>query len=350
MKAIGSYYLIAVALLWSCLSICAQAIDLPLDSGEATSVAPSTTLPIEKEALPTNSASGEARGQTAAQFDKLFGMTRGTAADSAAPGPYPGRHSASTWSPTHFEIEGFAQWRNISSNSSLTTTNYGTTSLDKDLGIGNSTAGPLIRIIWTPDHKIKGATSKIWMEYGQINRSRTRTISGTVTLPGIIYLIDTTLKAEFKTKQFEMGYAPRWGNDKFKIGPNLTYEHLTVDLILTDLTSGAPPPITRSLNIPNNVLLIGADFEYTPAPQFKAYGHLGAVPCCGGGWHVFESEFGAKYYLTRSFSLLGGVRYQYLKRDFTVRAAVVNNVIVGPFSGFLKFPGIGPFVGASWRF
>jgi hypothetical protein len=175
-------------------------------------------------------------------------------------------------------------------------------------------------------------------------------ISGTVTFPGTIYLVNSTLKSELSTKQFELGYAPRWGNDKFRIGPSITYERLNVNFILTNLTPGAPPPARRELAVPNNVVLIGADFDYRPVNRFDAYGKLGAVPCCGGGWHVFESEFGVKYYFTRRLGLIGGVRYSYLKRDFNVPATVVNNVTAGPFSGFLKFPGVGPFVGATFRF
>jgi len=204
-------------------------------------------------------------------------------------------------------------------------------------------AGPLFRFIWTPEKKILHATSKVWVEYGQIDRSRTKTISGSFAFAGRIYLVDSTLKTELNTKQFEMGYAPRWGNDTFRIGPSFTYERLDVDFILTDLTPGAPPPIRREVNVPNNVFLVGGDFDYTPTNRIDAYGHLGAVPCCGGGWHVFESEFGTKYFFTRHISVMGGVRYSYLRRDFDLPETAVTSgdqtVTVGPFSGSLKIPG-----------
>jgi len=156
--------------------------------------------------------------------------------------------------------------------------------------------------------------------------------------------------AELNTKQFELGYAPRWGNDKFRIGPSFVYERLDVDFKLSNLTPGALPPIVRDVNVPNNVVLIGADFDFTPVHKIDAYGHLGAVPCCGGGWHVFESEFGTKYYFTHHLSIMGGVRYSYLKRDFGIPATDIPGSTVGPFSGYVKFPGIGPFVGISGRF
>ena len=96
--------------------------------------------------------------------------------------------------------------------------------------------------------------------------------------------------------------------------------------------------------------LLGTDFDYTPKRRFDLYGHAGAVPCCGGGWHVFESELGAKYYFAHGLGVMGGVRYSYVKRDWSVPANVVGGVTIGPFSGFLKFPELGPFAGISWKF
>ena len=84
------------------------------------------------------------------------------------------------------------------------------------------------------------------------------------------------------------------------------------------------------------------------------YGQSGWIPCCGGGWHGNETEFGAKYFIRRNFSILGGLKYYWLKRDFSKPATTATvgeeSVILGPFSGFIKFPGIGPFVGATFDF
>ncbi len=261
----------------------------------------------------------------------------------AARTPYPGGGSGgASSSPTHFEIEGFVQWRNITRQGNISTSDN--VSLTNTLGIGNYKAGPLVRFIWTPEGKILGASSKIWVEYGKIDRSRTRQISGTFTFDGRVYLGDATLKAELKTKQFEFGYAPRWGNEKFKIGPSFAYERLNVDFILSDLSPGAPPPTTKNVNVPNNIFLMGGDFEYTPIQKFKAYGHFGAVPCCGGGWHAFESEVGSKYFLNDTLGIMAGIRYSYFRRDFE---ATANGTTA---NGSLKFPGWGPFLGASFRF
>jgi hypothetical protein len=358
MRTISSCYLTTAALLWICFSTRPQAIALPLDSGAITSAAASTGLPNIEDSLPSTQQEPAAGPRVIDPIETLLAKSRHTVeqgtgvfdASQAVPPTYPGgSRGTSEWSPTHFEIEGFAQWRNISSDGSLTTTNYGNASFS-GLSLANYKAGPLVRFIWTPEFKILGATSKVWIEYGQIPRSRTRTIMRTVSFPGVIYIINTTLRAELKTKQFELGYAPRWGNDKFRIGPSFTYERLSVGLTLTDLSPNASPPITRSFKVPNNVFLIGADFDYTPVRRFDIYGKAGAVPCCGSGWHVFESELGTKVYFIRSLSLMGGVRYAYLKRDFNVPAFLVNGVSVGPYSGFLKTPGVGPFVGASYRF
>jgi len=208
----------------------------------------------------------------------------------------------------------------------------------------------LVRFIWTPEKEIAHATSKVWFEYGQIDRSRTTTISNNFIINGVPYPINATVRGDLNTKQFEMGYAPRWGNDKFRIGPSITYERLDVSMMVANLTPGAPPPTTTSLSVPNNVLLIGGDFDYIPNNKVDAYGHFGAVPCCGGGWHIFESEWGLKYYFSGHVGIIGGFRYQYMKRDFNVPATVVGTSTVGPFSGNFKFPGIGPYIGLNCRF
>jgi hypothetical protein len=216
---------------------------------------------------------------------------------AAAPAAYPAgvplpHGSSNEWPPAHFEILGFAQWRNLSSNSGFSSsyclpsgcvTNTGTFS--NNLGLSGFGVGPDFRFIWTPEKKILNATSKMWVEYGQINRSKTRTISGSFTFLGVTYVINSTLQAQLNTKQFELGYAPRWGNDKFRIGPMFEYQRLSVDFTLNNLTTGAPPPAHRSVNFPNNIVLLGIDFDYMPIRQFDVFGRTGWIPCCGGGWH-----------------------------------------------------------------
>jgi hypothetical protein len=212
--------------------------------------------------------------------------------------------------------------------------------------------GPDFGFIWTPDKKILGAKSKVWVEWEQLNRSKTRNVSGEFTFDGVTYAVDATLETQLKTRLFSLGWAPQWGNDKFRIGPEVVYQHLTVDVILTNQTPGAPPPRTQSVDVPNNLAIIGLNFDYTPVQQFAIYGRSGWIPCCGGGWHGNQTEFGAKYYIRRNFSILGGLRYYWLKRDFNLPAQQVGqpSVTLGPFSGYIKFPGVGPFVGATYRF
>jgi len=259
------------------------------------------------------------------------------------------RTSKSKGKSPHFEIEGIAQWQNISSSSGLTTANFGTINLSNTLGVAKMQVGPLLRFIWTPDFKFLGAKSKVSVEYGQITRLRTRTISQSFTFLGNLYVINSTLSAQFQTRQFEIAYAARWGNQKFRIGPGSWCERLDVNLALSDVIN-ALPPLKGDLDFPNGVYLLGVDFDYTPDRRFDLYGHAGAVPCCGGGWHVFESELGAKYFFAHGFGAMGGVRYSYVKRDYSVPANTVGDLTIGPFHGFLKFPELGPFVGMTWRF
>jgi hypothetical protein len=171
---------------------------------------------------------------------------------------------------------------------------------------------------------------------------------------GVTYEVDESVQVQLKSRNFDLGYAPHWGNDKFGIGPMVQYQHLGVQFILNNLTPGAPPPAIINVNVPNNLVLLGLDFDFKPVQQLDVYGRSGWVPCCGGGWHVNQTEFGAKYYIRRNFSILGGFKYDYLKRDFNAPATTVTTELgsatIGPFSAFIKFPGIGPFIGASVRF
>lgn len=81
---------------------------------------------------------------------------------------------------------------------------------------------------------------------------------------------------------------------------------------------------SRNVNVPNNILLMGIDFDYTPVRRLGVFGRNRWISCCGGGWHDNESEFGAKHYLRRNFSVLGGFRYYHLKRDFSAVATTVT--------------------------
>jgi hypothetical protein len=279
----------------------------------------------------------------------------------AYPAAGPAPHSSSAWKPTHFEVFGDAQWRNLTSSNGFSSsyclpsgciTNSG--SLKSDLGLGAWGVGPHIGFIWTPSKEILGATSKIWVEWGQLNRSDTRTLVASVTFLGVTYVAAATLQGELNNRAFTIGYAPRWGNDKFRIGPAFWYQRLTVDFILNNLTTGAPPPVHLEQDFPNNVGMIGADYDYMPVHDFDLFGRAGWVPCCGGGYHGNETEFGAKYYFLHNLSIMGGIRYYWLKRDFSAPATTYTvgdqSVTLGPFSGFIKFPGVGPFIGASYRF
>jgi hypothetical protein len=356
MTTIWKRLLIAAALLWICSSISVHAYARPVDANDGTEQLASTLVRGNGELSPSTLSRQGIPTEQRNPFDKFVEAhaqtgTQGSSTLGAAPAAYPAESPGpSGWNSTHFEIEGFAQWRNIMTSGSISTANNGSISLRNDLGVGDLVPGPLIRGIWTPEFEFMGATSKFWVEYGQINRSRTQDLSRTLILGGRLYLRGSTMRTELQTKQFELGYAPRWGNSKFRIGPSFIYERLNVDFSLTDLTPGAPPPIKQAVKVPNNVFLVGFDFDYTPIKLFDIYGHAGAVPCCGGGWHVFESEFGTKYYFARNFSIMGGVRYSYLRYDFELPGISVGNVTVGPFPGSLKFPGVGPFIGGSWRF
>jgi len=363
----------AAALLWACVATFSHARPLPADSTEATNPTPSTAAPSQGGVLLTAQLNPTASGLWANPFDNVLETAKGSVIKSqamldmkslvpAAPAPVPGGspqkgQKAASGQKTHFEIQGIAQWKKFSSNGDITyNTSAGggisnTINFNSVLGIANFQAGPLFRFIWTPEKEIKGATSKIWIEYGQVDRSVSKTIQTQFVFLGNIYIVDATLHTQVNTKQFKMGYAPRWGNDKFRIGPAFVFEYLSVDVALsaTGPTAGSGT-VANSISVPNPLVTIGGDFEYTPNDKIDLYGNAGAVPCCGGGWHVFESEWGAKYFFKHGFGVVGGIKYDHLRRDFNVPASVVNGVTVGPFSGAFRFPTWGPFVGATFKF
>jgi hypothetical protein len=365
----------SAVLLWMCAATLGHAQTLRADSSNATIPAAATVVPIEDGALLTAQINPTASGLWANPFDRVSAVARDSSVQipailgmstlvPAAPAPLPGGspNSAKTGpsshaKKTHFEIQGMAQWNKLTSNGNLSynTTvaggQNGTVGFSDALGIANFQAGPLLRAIWIPDKKILGAENKFWVEYGQVDRSRVKTITTQFVFLGDIYLVNSTLKSDLNSKEFKFGYAPRWGNDKFKIGPAIVIGYLDVNVALaaTNITGGGST-VSYSINVPNPLLTLGADFDYTPNSKFAMYGKAGAVPCCGGGWHVFESEWGAKYFFSHGFGLIGGIKYDHKTRDFSVPARVVGEQTVGPFSGALKFPNWGPFIGVTWKF
>jgi len=283
-------------------------------------------------------------------FAKLFA---GQAQEAAAAGGYPASPQmgspSSSWAPTHFEIEGMVQWKNLNESVNISSTNSGF-NLSRDLGLTGQTPGFLLRFVWTPEKKILGAKSLLRIDYGQINRTHTRTLTREINFEGEVYTVGAAIQTQVHNAKFEVAYAPLWGNDKFRIGPLISVGDLIVNVKLTGATLSSPTPVSVASNNSNFIVTLGFDFEFTPVKQVDLYGHLGAIPCCGAGWTGTESEFGLKYYLARSFSISGGVRQSSLTRSFTVGPVTVNGTTFGPVHGSLEWVGVGPFIAATYRF
>jgi hypothetical protein len=289
-------------------------------------------------------------------FAKLFaGQAQ---LDETAAGGYPGSpqrgaHPSPTWAPTHYEIEGFVQWRNLNQDVNINTSGTATGTsfnLSRDLGLSGQTPGFLFRFLWTPQKKILHASSLLRVEYGQIDRTKTRILTREITFEGETYFVGASLKTQTHNASFEAAYAPLWGTDKFKIGPQFVFQDLIINVKLAGSTLSSTAPVTVTSNNSNFVFQLGFDFEITPVKQVDIYGHLGAIPCCGGGWTGTQSEFGVKYYVSRSVSVIGGVRQNSLTRSFTAGPKTVNGITFGPVSASLEWVGVGPFFGASYRF
>jgi hypothetical protein len=269
----------------------------------------------------------------------------GNGTDLGGVGSFPQAPSSAPWRPTHYEFEGIMQWKNFSTKSSISTGPNTTINFSSDLGFSGLSLGPLVRFLWTPEYKLLGASSKLRIEYGEIPRSHNIIISRGLEFLGETYAIDVHVRDQLKTQSFEVSYSPQWGDDKFKVGPLITYQLLTLKFSLSNLSPGASPPTTRAVSFPNSAVLLGGTFDFTPIHQVEAYGFLGAIPCCGGGWHEFDSEFGLKYHVAQHFSVLGGVRYSYLTRTFNFSLPREHTV-----AGFLRWPGVGPFIGIGLSF
>jgi hypothetical protein len=287
-------------------------------------------------------------------FTKLFAGQAQDAAEAGGYPPSPQRASsgASSWAPTHFEIQGFVQWRNLNQDVNINTSGTATGTsfnLSRDLGLSGQTPGFLFRFLWTPEKKILHASSLLRVEYGQLNRTKTHVLTREITFEGETYTVGAAVQTHAHNASFEAAYAPLWGNNKFKIGPQFVFQDLVVNVRLSGATLSSTTPVVVTSNNNNFVFQLGFDFELTPVRQVDIYGHLGAIPCCGGGWTGTQSEFGVKYYVARSFSIIGGVRQNSLTRSFTAGPKTENGITFGPVHASLEWVGVGPFVGASFR-
>jgi hypothetical protein len=289
--------------------------------------------------------------------DPLAKLFAGQAQDEAAARGYPGSpqmHSSTpSQAPPHFEIQGMVQWRNLDEHVNINTngTAAGTSfNLSRDLGLSGQTPGFLFRFLWTPEKKILHASSMLRAEYGQIDRTHTRTLTGEITFEGQTYPVGASIQTQLHNASFEAAYAPLWGNDKFKIGPQFVFQDLIINVKLKGATLSSPTQVTVTSDNSNFVFQLGFDFELTPIRQVDVYGHLGAIPCCGGGWTGSQSEFGVKYFIGSSFGIIGGVRQNSLTRSFTVGPKTVDGETFGPVSASIGWSGVGPFVGATYRF
>jgi hypothetical protein len=287
-------------------------------------------------------------------FAKLFA---GQAQDEGAAGGYPGSpktgRSSPSEAPPHYEIEGFVQWRNLNESANINTSGTATGlafNVSKDLGLSGQTPGFLFRFLWTPEKVILHASSLLRVEYGQIDRTKTHVVTGEITFEGQTYPIGAAIQTQLHNGSFEAAYAPLWGIPKFKIGPQFVFQDLIVNIRLAGSTLSSTAPVTVTSNNSNFVFQLGFAFDLTPVKQVDIYGHLGAIPCCGGGWTGTQSEFGVKFYVARSVSIIGGVRQNSLTRSFTAGPKTVNGETFGPVSASLGWSGVGPFFGASYRF
>lgn len=286
--------------------------------------------------------------------DPFTKLLAGQAQDEATGGGYPASpqmhaSSSSSWAPTHFEILGMVQWRDLNQSLNISTTNTGF-NLSRDLGLAGQTPGFLFRFWWTPEKKILRAKSQLRVEYGQIDRTKTRTLTGEIDFEDVVYPVGAALQAQDQNRSFEVAYSPMWGNDKFRIGPLFVFQDLIINLKLTGATLSSPTPVSVAADESDFVFQLGFNFDWTPVKQVDVYGWLGAIPCCGGGWTGTQSEFGLKYYLARSFSIVGGVRQGSLTFSSTVGPKTVNGETFGPVHGTIGWSGVGPFVGATYRF
>jgi hypothetical protein len=287
-------------------------------------------------------------------FTNLFA---GQAQDEAAAGDYPGSpktgSSGSSEASPHFEIQGTFQWRNLNENININTSGAATGTafnLSRDLGLSGQTPGFLFRFLWTPEKKILHASSLVRVEYGQIDRTHTRTLTGEINFEGETYPIGASVQTQLHNGSFEAAYAPLWGTAKYRIGPQFVFQDLIINVKLAGSTLSSTAPVVVTSNNSNFVFQLGFAFDLAPVRQVDIYGHLGGIPCCGGGWTGTQSEFGVKYYVTRSVSIIGGVRQNSLTRSFTAGPKTVDGETFGPVSASIGWTGVGPFVGATYRF
>jgi hypothetical protein len=179
-------------------------------------------------------------------FAKFFA---GQAEDEAATAGYPPSpktgSSGSAWAPTHFEIQGMVQWRNLNENVNINTSGAATGTgfdLSRDLGLSGQTPGFLFRFLWTPEKKILHASSLLRVEYGQIDRTHTRALTGEINFEGEVYPVGAAIQTQLHNASFEAAYAPLWGTDKYRIGPMFVFQDLIINHKLTGATLSSRAP------------------------------------------------------------------------------------------------------------
>jgi hypothetical protein len=182
-------------------------------------------------------------------------------------------------------------------------------------------------------HRSENQKHKFLASYGRDNWDQQRTTTRSFSFLGQTYVANAAADLGVTLRKFRVGYAYRFGNEKFRFGPAFDAGFITSSIKLTGTTNNGVR--TGENSFTKFVGTIGYDLEANPIAKVMIFHTLGGMVFQGD--RVFNTEGGVKVFPARHFGLVGGYKFQ------TVRLGGDND-------NFIRVRQHGPFFGGVVRF
>ena len=173
---------------------------------------------------------------------------------------------------------------------------------------------------------------KFVVDYDSTAWSRNTILTRSFTFRGETYVANASLSGDLKLRTLRAMYAYRWGNEKVRFGPMVDLGVIKTSLELTGTTNSGTR--TAEGSITKLAATVGYDLDYDPTPKVSVFHNLGAIVFQGE--HLFHTEGGVKFFLTKNLGAVGGYKAQRYKLED------------GP--NFLTIRQHGPFFGGVFHF
>ena len=181
-------------------------------------------------------------------------------------------------------------------------------------------------------HRSINDKHKILVQYSRQDWDKDATLTRSLTFQGQTYVANAQLSLDITVRTFRAMYAYRWGNEKIRVGPMVDLGCISTRAQLTGTTNNGSR--TADGSITKFAATVGYDLEYNPTPKVNIFNNLGGIVFQGD--HLFHTDGGVKYFVSRQFGVMGGYKYQWYK--------LTKN------SNFIQVSTHGPFFGGVFRF